>query len=130
MGRSAMKLLLLVSFISSCCSCFISDCPERGKKRMISSYPPPDETDVDIMSAMQKRDLGYLYDMPYYQFRPSISSMAPIRVKKDLRFLYNMLYKDNIPRNLKYREVKNSPLMCVGQICKLPYTGPVDYKMF
>ena len=111
-SSTSFTLLTTLLTISSCC--FISDCPGRGNKRMLYSFRPgippqvsPETPNVGPIDDQQlvdvpgKKDLSFLYDMPYRNFKPSAANdqfFKNVPGKKDLRFLYDMLYNDNRPR--------------------------------
>ena len=114
MKTSSISFTLLTTLLTLTSCCFISDCPGRGKKRTLYSFRPgiagqvlPETKEAGAVDDQQlvgvpgKRNLGFLYDMPYHNFKTSAVGdqfymNAP--EKKDLRFLYDMLYNDNRPR--------------------------------
>ena len=64
--------------------------------------------DQQLLDVPGKRNLRFLYDMPYRNFKPRAANdqfFMHVPVKKDLRFLYDMLYNDNRPR-VKPRQSK------------------------
>ena len=120
---TSFSLLTTLLTLTSCC--FISDCPGRGKKRMLYSFRPgipgqvSPETqesgavdDQQLLDVPDKKYLSFLYDMPYRNFKPKavndqflmnvpgkrdqrFRKRDLMKTKKDLRFLYDMLYNDN-----------------------------------
>ena len=124
---TSFSLLTTLLTLTSCC--FISDCPGRGKKRMLYSFRPgipgqvSPETqeagaaeDKQLLDVPGKKDLSFLYDMPYRNSKPrAVDDQFLLNVpgkrgqmftKKGLRFLYDMLYNDNRPR-ITPRQSKN-----------------------
>ena len=76
---TSFTLLRTILTLTSCC--FISDCPGRGKKRMLYSFKAglpgqvlPETPNVGTINDQQlldvpgKKDLRSLYDMPYRNF--------------------------------------------------------------
>jgi hypothetical protein len=59
----------------------------------------PNVGPIDVQQLLDvpgKKDLRFLYDMPYRNINDKLFMNVP--GKKDLRFLYDMLYNDNRPR--------------------------------
>ena len=97
----SFTLLIILLTVTSCC--FISDCPGRGKKRMLYSFRPGiagqvlTETqevgaveDQHLLDVPGKRNLRFRYDMPYRNFRTRAANdqfFMNVPVKNDLRFL-------------------------------------------
>ena len=119
MKASSIFFTLLTTHIALSSCCFISDCPGRGNKRMLHSFRPRIPPQVllensnigpidDHVDVPDKKDLRFLYDMPYRNFKPrAVDDQFLLNVpgkrgqmftKKGLRFLYDMLYNDNRPR--------------------------------
>ena len=127
MKASSIFFTLLTTHITLSSCCFISDCPGHGNKRKLYSFRPgispqvlPESSNVgpidDRVDVPDKKDLRFLYDMPYRNSKPrAVDDQFLLNVpgkrgqmftKKGLRFLYDMLYNDNRPR-ITPRQSKN-----------------------
>ena len=131
MKVSSISFTLLTTLLTLTSCCFISDCPGRGNKRMLYSFRPGippqvlpetqeagDVEDQQLLDVPGKRNLGFLYDMPYHNFKTrAVDDQFYMNApeKKDLRFLFDMLYNDNRPR-VKPRQSKYFNTNCTQYI--------------
>eukprot|EP00091_Calanus_sinicus_P013577 TRINITY_DN30102_c0_g1_i1.p1 TRINITY_DN30102_c0_g1~~TRINITY_DN30102_c0_g1_i1.p1 ORF type:complete len:125 (-),score=34.66 TRINITY_DN30102_c0_g1_i1:170-544(-) len=87
--------------------------------------------DQQLFGVPGKKDLSFLYDMPYHNFKPMAMNVLGKRsqgfakrdlvmTKKDLRFLYDMLYNDNRPR---ITPRQSHALLCPGPDCNQVLRG-------
>jgi hypothetical protein len=107
MMATSTSFTLLTTLLTLTSCCFISDCPGRGNKRMLYSFragipgqASPESPNVGplLLDVPGKKDLRFMYDMPYRNLKP--------RAVKDQFFLnvpgkrdfYDMLHNYNRPR--------------------------------
>ena len=98
MRVTSISFTLLTTILTLTSCCFISDCPERGKKRMMYSFNPRIRRQIvpagrvgqpvesqQLTAIPNKKDMRAMLDSPHTNSDLKVS-------KRDLRFLYSMLY--------------------------------------